>query len=149
MELRPINNHMSLNPTIVAGPVIVENDKVLLVKSKKDDVESNWKFPGGKKKDTDVDLKATCEREAKEELGIGLNIKELIKEIPIKNKDNEFFLIHYLAERIGEINPQNEISQWDWHDINNLPKDCEPNVYEVIKEYKEKEIKKEGSFNKQ
>ncbi len=132
----------------VAGPVIVENGKVLLVKSKKDNTESNWKFPGGKKNDSDVDFEATCKREAKEELGIELKIKGLIKEMSIKNKDKEIVLIHYLAERIGEVTSQNEISKWDWHDINNLPKDCEPNVYEVIEEYKEKEIKKEGSFNK-
>lgn len=137
-----------LIPISVAGPVIIENGKVLLVKSKKDAVESNWKFPGGKKDDTDVDFEATCKREAKEELGIELEIKGIIKEMSIKNKDKEVLLIHYLAERIGKINPQNEISKWDWHDINNLPKDCEPNVYEVIEEYKEKEIKKEGNFNK-
>ena len=138
------------NPKIisVAGPVIIENGKVLLVKSKKDGAESNWKFPGGKKNDSDVDFEATCKREAKEELGIELKIKGLIKKKSIKNKGKEVLLIHYLAERTGEIGPQNEISQWDWHDINNLPKDCEPNVYEVIEEYKEKEIKKEGSFNK-
>ena len=130
------------NSITVAGPVIIENEKVLLVKSKKDTIESNWKFPGGKKIQSDVDLEATCKREAEEELGIELNIKELIKEMSVKNKDKKMFLVHYLAERRGEINPQNEISKWAWHDINNLPKDCEPNVYEVIKEYKNREMEK-------
>lgn len=137
-----------VNSIIVAGPVIIEDGKVLLVKSKKDALASNWKFPGGKKNESDADFKATCEREAKEELGIGLNIKNLIKEIKIKNKDAEILLIHYLADRTGEINPQNEISNWDWHDINNLPKDCEPNVYEVIEKYKEMENIKEVGLNK-
>lgn len=133
----------------VVGPVVIENNKVLLVKSKgKNSVESNWKFPGGKKEDTDADFEATCKREAKEELGIDLNLKELLNPTVVRQNDKVFFLIHYLAERKGNVTPQNEIAKWDWHDINNLPKDCEPNVYEVIEEYIEKEIKKEGSFNK-
>jgi ADP-ribose pyrophosphatase YjhB (NUDIX family) len=133
----------------VAGPVIIENGRVLLIKSKgKDGAESNWKFPGGKKDESDADFEVTCKREAKEELWIELDIKELLKEMTIKDKNKEILLIHYLADRKGEVTPQNEVSKWDWHDINNLPKDCEPNVYEVIEEYKEKEIKKEGSFNK-
>ena len=121
----------------VAGPVIIENGKVLLIKSKgKDTEESNWKFPGGKKEESDVDFEATCRREAKEELDIDLEIKELLDTMEIKQKDKIFNLIHYLAERKGEVNPQNEVSRWNWLDINDLPNDCESNVYKVIDKYK-------------
>lgn len=137
------------NSLTVAGPVIVENNKILLIRAKKDNKISDWQFPGGKKEDSDIDLEATCKREAKEELGIGLNIKELLKEITIKKENKETFLIHYLAERVGEIQPGHEVVEWAWHDIDKLPQNCAPNVYEVIKEYKNREIeKREIDFNK-
>lgn len=138
-------------PTVinVAGPVIVEGDKVLLVRVNKDGKISAWQFPGGKKEESDTNFEDTCKREAKEELGIDLNIKELLKEIAIKKENKETFLIHYLAERVGEIQPGHEVVEWNWHDINKLPQNCAPNVYEVIKEYKIRETeKREGGFNK-
>ncbi len=46
-------------------------------------------------------------------------------------------LIHYLAKRIGEIKPGENIVEWDWFDINKLPENSAPNVIEVIKEYKQ------------
>lgn len=135
--------------THVSGPVIVENNKILLIRAKKDDGISDWQFPGGKKENSDIDLEATCKREAREELGIDLNIKELLKEITTKKENKETFLIHYLAERVGEIQPGHEVVEWGWHDINQLPQNCAPNVYEVIKEYKNRETeKREPGFNK-
>lgn len=140
--LKPIITHVS-------GPVIVEDNKVLLIRAKKDRSISAWQFPGGKQEKSDTDLEATCKREAKEELNIELNIKELIKEISIKDNNKETFLVHYLAERMGEIQPGHEVVEWGWHNIDELPSNCAPNVYEVIKEYKNRETeKREPSFNK-
>ena len=138
-----------LKSTNVAGPIIIENSKVLLIRAKKDNGSSDWQFPGGKQEKSDIDFEATCKREAREELGIELNIKELLKEITVKDKNKEIFLIHYLAERVGEIQPGHEVVEWGWHSIDKLPSNCAPNVYEVIKEYKKKETeKREGGFNK-
>ncbi len=137
------------NTIFVSGPVIVENGKVLLIRAKKDMGVSAWQFPGGKKEKSDVDFEATCKREAKEELNIDLNIKELLKEITVNDSDKKIILIHYLAERIGNILPGQEVLEWGWHDIDNLPQNSAPNIYEVIKEYKKKETeKKEVDFNK-
>lgn len=123
------------NSTIASGPVIIENDKVLLNKEKKEDGSvSLWLFPGGEVEDFDVSLEEACKREVKEEMGIDVEIIKPLKPI-LMNKDGRvIILIHYLAKRLGEIAPGPQTAEWAWHDINNLPPDCAPNVYEILKD---------------
>ena len=61
---------------IAAGPVIIEDGKVLLDKEQKADHITRWLFPGGKAEPEDNNnLKQTCRREVKEELNIEIEIK--------------------------------------------------------------------------
>lgn len=126
--------------TIVAsGPIIIENNKVLLNKEKKGDYITPWLFPGGKMENLDDDLEDICRREAKEEMGIGLEIIRPLSTLILKRPEKESYavLVHFLAKRIGEIKPAEDIAKWDWFDIHNLPEDCAPNVKEVIFRYLE------------
>lgn len=87
----------------------------------------------------DIPLEETCRREVKEELGINIKIIRPLRTIITRRpqaEDKLVVLVHYLAERIGEIKPGPETIEWAWHDINNLPADCAPNVYEIIKDLK-------------
>lgn len=118
---------------IASGPVIIENNKVLLNKEKKEYGITPWLFPGGKANDGETDLEAICKREVKEEMGIEI---EIIKKLPTIEKEQnckKYVLHHFLANRIGEIKPAADIVEWAWHDINNLPGDCAPNVYEIVR----------------
>jgi len=123
--------------TIVAsGPVIIENGKVLLNQEKKPYGSSLFMFPGGMVENFDLPLEETCHREVKEEMGIDVKIIRPLPTMIVKRPDTEdqyAILVHFLAERIGEINPGPETIAWDWFDINNLPDNCAPNVYEIIK----------------
>lgn len=141
---------------IASGPVIIENNKVLLNKEKKvtpiSQSESSrghqaegtlgldngsvslWLFPGGEVEDFDTSLEEACKREVKEELGIDVEIIKPLKPLVINKDGRVIILIHYLAKRIGEITPGPQTAQWAWHDINNLPSDCAPNVYEILKD---------------
>ena len=121
---------------IASGPVIIEDGKVLLNKEKKDYGITPWLFPGGKANEGETDMEAICKREVMEEMGIEI---KLIKQLPTIEKEQngkKYILYHYLAERIGEIKPAEDIVDWAWHDINNLPPDCAPNVFEIIKDIK-------------
>ena len=103
---------------IVSGPVIVERGEVLLDKSGNDDF---WKFCGGKVKDSDQDLIANAIRKAKEEMGIELIILELTPFVMHIQKDGKnITLVHYLAQRIGEIEPGPDTKEWRWIDITDL-----------------------------
>ena len=44
-------------------------------------------------------------------------------------------LVHYLAKRVGEVKPGEDIREWTWLDINKLPDDIAPNIQPIIEEY--------------
>ncbi len=117
---------------VAAGPVIIENSKVLLNKHGDDGM---WKFVGGKAERTDTSLEEVAMREVTEEMGIEVELLRPLKPMMIDMPDKVVILIHYLATRKGEIAPGNDILEWDWFDINNLPEDCAPNIRPVIEEY--------------
>ncbi len=125
---------------IVAGPVIIEDGKVLLNKEQKPYGITPWFFPGGKVENFDEPLENSCRQEVKEEMGIDVDIIRPMKTILARQTGNPNaynILVHYLARRIGEIKPAENITEWGWFDINALPSDCAPNVIKIIQEYKE------------
>lgn len=128
---------------IASGPVVIERGKVLLDKHGKDDF---WKFLGGKIESFDFksnfnSLEEVCRKRVKEEMGFDVKIVKPLKPMLIlkpNEPDTWVILIHYLAKRLGKINPGPDIKEWKWFDINKLPKDCAPNIKPVIKEYLKK-----------
>lgn len=124
-----------------SGPVIIENNKVLLVKEQKNYEITPWLFPGGKAEPSETDPIQTCKREVKEELGIEIEIIRQLTTLDSfawqENSNKNYILYHYLAKRIGEIKPGDNVVEWNWFDINKLPSDCNSNVYEIINEYKD------------
>ena len=122
---------------IASGPVIVENNKVLL--NKHGDT-TFWKFCGGRVENYDTDLIENAKREAKEEMGIDIKI---LDEEPFiffirqekKDKSVDIILVHFLAERIGNINPGEDIREWSWVNINELPGDLGPNIIPALKHF--------------
>jgi len=124
---------MNNKPIIIAsGPVIIENDKVLLDKHGDDNF---WKFVGGKVKSFDVTLEDVAKREVMEEMGLEVELIRPLKPMMYEFPEKTVILIHYLATRKGEIKPGEEILEWQWFDIHNLPSDCAPNIQPVIDEY--------------
>ncbi|MDP2629951.1 MAG: NUDIX domain-containing protein [Candidatus Uhrbacteria bacterium] len=129
---------------IASGPVIIENEKVLLDKDGRD---SFWKFPGGKIEMSDLtdaehSLEAAARRKVKEELDLDIEIVRPLKPMMImkpvindEDKNTLVVLIHWLSKRNGEVVPGGNTTEWAWHDIHNLPSDCAPNIRPVIEDY--------------
>lgn len=120
---------------MASGPVIVENNRVLL--NKHGDTPF-WKFCGGRVEKYDDNLIANAVREAKEEMGIGIKILNEEPFLTFTRKETnegkiDIILVHFLAERIGEITPGVGIREWDWFDLNNLPADLGPNIIPALK----------------
>jgi|SRR6056297_587814 len=130
-----------MNCLIASGPVIIEKNKVLLAKHGHDNF---WKFIGGKVESSDLKkkdpLQYTCCREAKEELGVDLDIIKPLKPMLIKKPGSPktvILLIHFLAKKTNKIKPGKDIIDWNWFNINKLPSDCAPNIRPVVKQYLE------------
>ncbi|EKD56340.1 MAG: hypothetical protein ACD_58C00218G0001 [uncultured bacterium] len=155
---------MNLNNTkfiIASGPVIIENGKVLLNRHGHPEESFDkiypeqgrgtrdlrelrfWKFPGGRIENFDFanqlnSLEEACKREVKEEMGLEIEIIRPLKPMMIKHPDKPntvVILIHYQAKRLNDIKPANFIEEYAWFNINNLPKNCAPNIKIVIDEY--------------
>lgn len=124
---------------IASGPVIVEEGKVLL--NQHGDT-TFWKFCGGKVEDFETNLIENAKREAKEEMGIDIKIinptpflMHTTKETSEGNID--VILVHYLAERIGEIKPGEDIREWKWIPLKDLEKEnLAPNIIPTLKHFK-------------
>lgn len=121
-----------------SGPVIIENDRVLLVKDVKDDF---WKFCGGRVEDFESDIKLTAAREAKEELGLEI---EILNEQPFffyteKESDGHkisVVLAHFLAQRLNDVCPGNETKEWRWLSREELSQEkLAPNVLAVLQHF--------------
>lgn len=123
---------------IASGPVIVEGGKVLLNQHGED---SFWKFCGGGVKDYDLNLAETARREAKEEMGIEIEISDpkpflshTVKETPDGAVD--VILVHYLAKRIGEVKPGEEIREWKWIPLAELASEnLAPNILPTLRHF--------------
>jgi ADP-ribose pyrophosphatase YjhB (NUDIX family) len=123
---------------IASGPVIIENDKVLLDMHGEDDF---WKFCGGRVRE-DEDLTQAAIGRAKEELGIDV---EILDQQPFlmhvtKEKDRQkidVVLVHFLAKAFGEIKPASEVREWRWIAFDELEKEkLAPNILPVLKYFK-------------
>ena len=125
---------------IASGPVIIEDNKVLLNKEQKDYGITPWLFPGGRVENFDQSLEETCQREVKEKMGIEIKIIKPLRTLLAHINDKTYILVHYLAERVGEIKSGADVVEWNWHDINNLPDDCAENVYEIINDFLNEKI---------
>lgn len=127
---------------VVSGPVIVEDGKVLLDISGDDNF---WKFCGGKLKDNE-NLVETAQRRSQEELGIET---EVINETPFflhtkkacptgetPEGKIDVILVHFLAKRIGEISPGEDIREWKWIPLEDLEKEnLAPNIIPTLKHF--------------
>ena len=119
--------------TLASGPVIIKDVKVLLDKH----TDNFWKFPGGKMND-DESARETAIREAKEELGIDVKLESDPMVVVLERENKEYVvLLHYKATFKGEVTPGRDVTEWAWHDVNNLPKDCAENIRPVVEYFKD------------
>jgi len=120
---------------IASGPVIVRDGKVLLDKSGDDNF---WKFCGGRV-EVGENLIETATREAKEELGIDINIlnqEPFLMYVKKPGDDSiDVILVHYLADFSGEIALGESVREWDWLSIENLLEDIAPNIKPALKHF--------------
>ena len=119
-----------------SGPLIVENNKVLLDISGDDNF---WKFCGGRVNENEGLIEAAQNRFMEE-----LNMKiEIINPEPFimytkkpGQEEMDVILIHWLSKRIGKEKPGKTVKEFKWHDINNLPKNLAPNIIPTLKHFK-------------
>lgn len=109
---------------IASGPIIIEDNKLLVNKDNKDDF---YKIPGGTIKEGVKNLEQACYDETMEENNAKIKIiKPLSPMVIWKNPQTEekmvIILIHFLANLLNkdEIKPCNETTEVKWLDIEEI-----------------------------
>ena len=139
-------------PGIGVGVMILKNNKVLLGKRHHDPEkadselhgESAWTMPGGKLEFGET-LKNAAQREVVEETGININ-KNNLSLISLTDdiiEDAHFVTIGFLYENPEQeprVMEPDEIVEWQWFDLNNLPEKIFFPSAKVLKNYLAKKI---------
>lgn len=126
---------------IVVDAIVINNDKILLIKRAKHISNGGkWAIPGGF-----VDRDETCEeaaiRELKEETNLTATSTKLFKvndNPKRRNEDRQNIAFVYAMKAEGELKAQeSEVSEIKWTDLDKLPKeeDFAFDHLEIIKEY--------------
>lgn len=146
-------NNINKKPTAGAGVIVLKDNKVLLGKRNEDPAkadsllhgEGTWTLPGGKL-DFREDIVDCAAREAYEETGIKIN-KEKLKLISVTNdvvEDAHFVTIGFVCDDFeGEprVMEPDEITEWKWFDLDNLPRPMFFPSEKMIKNFINKENK--------
>lgn len=142
------------NPGVGIGVMILKNNKVLLGKRHPDPEkassllhgEGTWTMPGGKLHFGE-DLKEAAMREVLEETGLKVK-KEDLKIISVTNDivyDAHFVTIGFLCQNF-EGQPKNiepdEITEWQWFDLDQLPSPIFFSSEKIIRNYLDKKFYK-------
>jgi len=130
---------MSKKFIVASGPVIIEENKILLVK---DDKDPFYKLPGGTVKEGLL-LEEACKKEAKQEINAKVEIiKPLMPNILYENPKTKekmtIVLINYLCklknkEEIKIIPPTQDMKWLSIEDIKQGKGNASPNVQELVK----------------
>jgi mutator protein MutT len=135
-------------PKVGVGVMILNNQSKVLLGKRHDDAEKassdlhgegTWTMPGGK-----LDFQETlidgAAREVLEETGIKIN-KEKTKVISVADEivpDNHYVTVGFLCEYFeGEpkVTEPEEITDWKWYNLNNLPEKVFPPSAKMIKAF--------------
>lgn len=121
---------------LIAGTIILKNNKVLMVRENKKECYGKWAFPAGHVEvgETIID---GAQRELLEETGCKANLKKAFPIIMHNHKDKVLIMVHFLADLIDDNSQYNkeEIQEIKWIDIDEIKKmnKEEFRAYSVIK----------------
>ncbi|QVK21851.1 NUDIX hydrolase N-terminal domain-containing protein [Mycoplasmatota bacterium] len=128
LEVRPYDIYHEFyypTPQPCVRTLVIKNDKLLLVQEAKMHDKGKWSLPGGWC-DIDTTPMEAAIKETKEESGLDVKITKLLgiqdRRKYRKSKMYEVYNIFFLAKVIGgEFNPNFEVLDVGWFDIDNLP----------------------------
>lgn len=108
---------------VVAGPVIIDNGKILLDRDKKDEF---FKLPGGRVKEGE-ELEEACKRKVREELNAEIEIiraltPKVLWENPTTKEKMTIVLINFLATVLNpeELVASGDVEEFGWFDLNEI-----------------------------
>ncbi len=111
-----------MSTILVAAAVVIERGRVLLTKRKRGaHLEGLWEFPGGKVEDAE-DPRDALARELREELGVDVDVGEVVDVTFHRYETKSVLLLFYAASRrAGSAEPRAlDVAAFEWADASGL-----------------------------
>jgi 8-oxo-dGTP diphosphatase len=125
--IAPMKREYPETPLVGVGAIIIEGDRVALVKRGRPPLAGQWSIPGGLLEVGET-LRACAEREVREETGLTVVIGELLGVFDrvVPDVDGQihyhYVLIDFLARRAsGELTPADDAEDARWFTREELP----------------------------
>jgi len=110
-------------PLVGVGVLVVEGEKILLVKRESEPGKGRWSIPGGLLEIGEL-LRDGAKRETKEETGIDVEINDLLDVIDNIVRDEEgkvcyhYVLVDFLGHPVGgQLQPGTDVKEARWASI--------------------------------
>jgi len=123
-----IHSHLKHDGNVIAtvDNIILDNEKVLLIKRGKEPYKNYWALPGGRIEQKDDDIISAAKRELKEETNLDDIELEYVTTVGNNTRDPRGFCISNvfigkLPEIHNHIKAGDDAVDYMWADINNLP----------------------------
>lgn len=108
---------------VIVGAIIMNKDKILMVKEAKEKCFSKWSFPAGHIENNET-IFDCAKRESLEETGYEIKLKKTFPIFTKNTEDISIIMIHFLAKVLKKSKKYNtnEILEIKWMPINELKK---------------------------
>jgi ADP-ribose pyrophosphatase YjhB (NUDIX family) len=106
LQLDDMSRQYAAQPIVGVGGIVLDGDRVLLVKRGREPLKGIWSIPGGKLELGET-LRAGVRRELREEAGLDVRVLEMVEVFERISRDGEgrtayhFVLIDFLCEVMG------------------------------------------------
>jgi len=130
------HNFFGKVPIVAVEGIVIEDDKVAMIKRTSKAFQGYWAIPGGVLEYGER-IEDCAVREVLEETGLEVKIKKLfgIYDDPNKDPRGHTVTIVFLCEKIGgELTINEEASEVKWFEKGNLPEKIAFNHREVLKD---------------
>jgi ADP-ribose pyrophosphatase YjhB (NUDIX family) len=120
-------------PQIAVGAVVLDADRLLMVRRGTEPGRGLWTVPGGRVEHGEY-LADALRREVREETGLTVEVRELlgIFEVP---GDPHYVILDYVAVPVGELDPApaDDVEEVRWVPLATVPElDCTPRFVEMM-----------------
>ena len=141
LQLRQYIGHLPI-VIVGAGVLILDKQNRLLLIKRTDN--KRWGFPGGSMEPTEV-VEDAAKRETQEEVNLEIREMslfgvfsgpELYYKYPNGDEVYNVSIIYLSRDWHGEIQLNDEHSEWRWFSANEIPADISPPIKPVIERYK-------------
>ncbi|EZQ02093.1 DNA mismatch repair protein MutT [Candidatus Acidianus copahuensis] len=123
-------------PRIAVGGVIIQGEKILMVKRSKSPNKGNWAIPGGKVEYGETVFDA-LRREMMEETGLNVIPEKLMAVVEIIKEGFHYVILDFICSiKGGELRASSDALDAKFIDLNEIKDECtSPTTLDMLKKY--------------